>query len=251
MKTKLMATMVVGLMLAAAGIASAAEPPGWKFEITPYAWLAGLEGDVTVNGQKAEFDKSFSDLFDAVEVGGSLRIGAEYNRVMIGALVDYFSMSTDELDVEDQPERGSLDSKMLLTEAGVGYRLNGWAEGQSFGLMVGVRNLHMENDLEVSAAGSFSRDDDVTDAMFYVLPSLPVFPSKIDGLRFNPVLGIGAGDSDLVYELFPQFQYQITDALAARLGYRTVGWKFKGDRNDDNELNFNLAGLIVGVGVTF
>jgi hypothetical protein len=73
-----------------------------------------------------------------------------------------------------------------------------------------------------------------------------VFPSKIDGLRFNPVLGIGAGDSDLAYELFPQFQYRINESMAARLGYRTVGWKFEGD--NDNELNVNLAGLIVGLG---
>ena len=84
-----------------------------------------------------------------------------------------------------------------------------------------------------------------------LLPSLPLFPSKIDGLAFNPTLAIGAGDSDLVYELFPQLQYQVTDHMMARLGYRTVGYKFKGEHNDDNELNINLAGLTVGLGVTF
>lgn len=239
------------LLMVAAVAAMAAEPQGWKFEVTPYAWLAGLEGDVTVNGNKVDFDKSFTDLFDATEIGGSVRLGAEYNRFLVGALVDYFSLSTDELDVEDQPQRASLDTKMLLTEAAVGYRVDGWAEGQSFGLMVGVRNLHTENDLSVVGKGDFSKDNDVTDGMFYVLPSIPVLPSKIDGLRFNPVLGIGAGDSDLAYEVFPQFQYQITDNVAARLGYRTVGWKFKGEKNDDNELNVRLAGLIAGVGLTF
>lgn len=238
-------------LLAAGATTFAAESDGWKFEFTPYAWLAGVEGDLTVNGTKVDFDKSFSDLFDAVEVGGSFRIGAERDRFLIGALVDYFSLSTDELDVEDQPAGGSLDSKILLTEVAVGYRVDGWSEGQTFGLMVGVRNMHIENDLDVTGEGTFSRDNDVTDAMFYVLPSVPVLPSKIEGLRFNPVLGIGAGDSDLAYELFPQFQYQITDTVAARLGYRTVGWKFKGDNNEDNELNISLSGLIVGLGVTF
>jgi hypothetical protein len=80
---------------------------------------------------------------------------------------------------------------------------------------------------------------------------MPVFPSKIKGLRFNPILGIGAGDSDLVYELFPQFQYQFTDMISGRLGYRTAGWKFKGDNNEDNELNFSMSGLIAGIGMTF
>ena len=228
------------------------DPKGWKFEVTPYAWLAGMEGDVTVDGHKAEFDKSFSDLFDAVELAASLRLGAQYDRYVVGAVVDYVSLSTDKLDVDDQPEHGSLDAKTLLTEAAAGYRIDGWAEGQSFVLMLGVRNFHMETDLEVFGLGTFSKDNDITDPMFFVLPSLPVLPSKIDGLRFNPVLGIGAGgDSDLAYELFPQFQYQITDRMAARLGYRTVGWKFKGDNNEDNELNFSMSGLIAGVGLTF
>jgi len=243
--------MVMAVLLVAVSLGYAAEPQGWKFEVTPYAWLAGLEGDVTVNGQKTDFDKSASDVLDTVDVGGSLRLGAECNRFLIGALVDYFSLSTDKLDVEDRPQGGSFDTKMLLTEAAVGYRVNGWAEGQSFGLMVGVRNLHTENDLTVYDQGEGSKDNDITDVMFYVLPSVPVLPSKIDGLRFNPVMGIGAGDSDLAFELFPQFQYQITDTVAARLGYRTVGWKFKGDDNEDNELNVRLAGLIAGVGLTF
>ena len=51
-----------------------------------------------------------------------------------------------------------------------------------------------------------------------------------------------------MYELFPQFQYQVTDHAAVRLGYRTVGYKFE---DGDNELNINLAGLIVGLGLTF
>ena len=65
------------------------------------------------------------------------------------------------------------------------------------------------------------------------------------------MLGIGAGDSDLVYELFPQFQYNVTETVATRFGYRTVGWKFKGNNYEDNELNINLSGVIVGVGVTW
>ncbi len=247
---------MVGIVVAAALITSvisgmAQDKQGWQFEVTPYGWFAGLEGDITVNGTKVDFDKSFSDLFDALEFGGSLRLGATYDRYMVGALIDCFSLSTDELDVEDRPAGGSLDSKILLTEAAVGYRVDGWAEGQSFGLMVGVRNLHIDNDLKLKDGQSFSRKNDVTDVMFYVLPSIPVLPSKIDGLRFNPVLGIGVGDSDLSYELFPQFQYQITELLAARVGYRTVGWKFKGDNNKDNKLNVSLSGFTAGLGLTF
>lgn len=249
---RLSAVVGAAVLMAASVSGFAAEPQGWKFEVTPYAWLMGVEGDVTVNGRKAEFDKSFSDLVDKVDFAGSLLAVAQYDRYLIWGQVDYFSLGTHNLDVEDQPKGGAVDMKTFLGELAVGYQIDGWMEGQTFDLLVGARHLHLENDLEIYGKGSFSKESDITDPIFVVRPSIPLFPSKITGLRFNPTLAIGAGgDSDLVYELQPQFQYQITPNIAARLGYRTVGYKFKGDRNDNNELNINFSGLIAGVGVTF
>ncbi len=74
--------MVAAMMRMAASAANAEEPKGWKFEVTPYAWLAGVEGDVTANGHTAEFKKSFSDLLDYVEWAGSLLGVARYNRYL-------------------------------------------------------------------------------------------------------------------------------------------------------------------------
>ena len=247
MNKMLMSAAVAAVL--AAGAARGQTTEGWSFEVTPYVWYAGLEGDLKVAGRSVDFEKDAADLLDAAEVGGSLRVGASYDRFVIGAMVDYFSLSTDELDEEDQPAGGSVDSKMLLTEALVGYRVDGWSEGQSFVLALGLRNLSLETDLESNGGGTFSDDRDITDLMFYVLPSVPLFASSIDGLRFNPVLGIGGGDSDLAYEMFPQVQYEVTDALAVRFGYRRVGWRFEGD--GDNEFNADLAGLILGVGLKY
>jgi hypothetical protein len=250
MKTMRVVAVAASLLLSAGMMTFAAEPQGWKVEITPYAWLAGVSGDATINGQKTDFEKKFSDIVDAVDLGGSLLTVVQYNRFLLWGQVDYFSTDTSKMDIEDQPQGGSLDTKMFLGEAAVGYQIDGWAEGQTFDLLVGVRTLQMESDLTIYGhPGTTSKDTDLVDPMFVVRPSIPVFPSKIDGLRFNPTLAIGGGgDSDLVYELQPQLQYQITDSVAARIGYRTVGYKFK---DGDNKLNINLEGLIVGVGMTF
>lgn len=232
-----------------AGVQAAETAEGWRFEITPYAWLAGLEGDLTLGGRKVDFDKSFSDLFDATDVAGSIRLGAQHDRFLVGALLDYFSLSTDELDVEDQPKRGKLDSDLFIAEVAVGYQVDGFAEGQRIGLMAGVRHTAIDNELKLNDGTTIERDKELVDAMFYVLPSIPVFPSRIDGLRFNPVVGVGAGDSDLAYELFPHFQYMPTELLMIRAGYRTAGWKVDGDRNGDNELDISMSGVIIGLGV--
>jgi hypothetical protein len=253
--SKSMTGIVGAALLMAASAGYAADPQGWKVEITPYAWLAGIEGDATVNGHEVEFDKGFTDLIDGVDMAGGLLAVVQYDRFLVWGQYDYFSTSTDNLDVEDRPQGGSLDSKMLLGEFAVGYQFDGWSEGQTFDVLVGVRALTFDNKLTVYNHGTYETEnpaeDSRVDGIIVLRPSIPVFPSKIEGLRFNPTLAIGAGDSDLVYELQPQFQYQITDSVSARLGYRTVGYKLKGEHNDDNELNIRLAGLIAGVGVTF
>lgn len=245
--------VVVASALAAVAISGfAAEPEGWKFEVTPYAWLAGIEGDVTVNGHKAEFDKSFGDLFDAVEVAGSLYGTIQYNRFLLWGQADYFHLSTDQLDADQQPRNGSLDTKMLLSEIAVGYQFDGFMEGQTFDVLLGVRSLHLKTELELNSGSSYEDTRTLVDPILVVRPSVPLFPSKIDGLRLNPTFAVGAGgDSDLVYELFPELQYQASKYVSLRLGYRRVGYKFVGDNNEDNEANLQLAGLIAGVGVTF
>ena len=255
MKTRMTMTIAAGLVLAAGLAASAAEPQGWKIETTPYLWAAGLEGDVTVNGHKVDFEKSFSDLFEAVDMAASILGVVQYNRFLFWGQADYFSLSTDNLDVEDRPEGGKLETKMSLGEMAVGYQFDGFMDGMTIDVLAGVRALTMDNELTVYDKGTRSTEDPAedsrVDAILVLRPSVPILPSKIDGLRFNPTLAIGGGDSDLVYELFPQIQYQITDHVVARLGYRTVGYKIKGEHNEDNEANIRMAGLTVGVGVTF
>lgn len=249
---KTMTGLVVAALLMGASAGMAAEPKGWKFETKPYGWLAGLEGDVTVDGHKADFDKSFNDLLDTVEGAASLLQTVQYDRFLLWGQADYFQMSTDKLDVDQQPQHGSLDTKIMLGELAVGYQFDGWMEGSTLDLLVGVRSMHIKNELEIYGKGTFNKDNDILDPILVLRPSIAVFPSMLNGLRFNPTLAIGGGgDSDLVYELQPQFQYQFNKYIATSLGYRRVGYRFKGEKNDDNELNVALAGLIIGVGVIF
>ncbi len=247
------AGLVVATWVTASALAMAEEPRGWQAEITPMAWIAGIEGTVTVDGQKTEFEKSASDLFDFVEFAGGLTGTVQYNRWVLRGQFDYFGMSTDALDVEDRPQGGSLETDMVLTELGAGYQFNGWQEGQTFDLQIGLRSLHTENDLEVygDGGGSHSKDSDLLDPLLALRGSVAILPSKIKGLWFNAFAAIGGGgDSQLVYELQPQLQYRISKMFAARLGYRRVGWQVDSDQNQD-ELDFTLAGLILGLGVTF
>ena len=250
MKTRMAGLIAVTLMMALS-VAHAEEPGPWRAEIAPYAWSAGIDGTITVDGQEIEFEKSASDLFDYVEFSGGLTGSVQYNHWVFRGQFDYFSLSTDALEVENQPRGGKLDSEFVLTELGAGYQIGGWKEGQTFELLVGLRLLHVKNDLEKYGVGSYSKSSDLMDPMITARGAVPIFPSKIRGLWLNTLAAIGGGgDSDLVYELQPQLLYQFTYNADVRLGYRRIGWNVDSDENDD-ELDFGLAGLVFGVGFNF
>ncbi len=250
MKNIPMIALSAGLALAATSTPRAAEPQGWQFELTPMAWLAGIEGDGKIANRSFEFDKKFSDLIDSVDLAGGLLATAQYDRYLFWAQIDVISSSTDNLDVEDQPKRASIDSDLFLGEAAIGYQVDGWADGQTFDILVGARTLNIDTDLKLNNGEQVGSDNTLVDPILVIRPCVPMFPSRIDGLSFNSTLAIGGGgDADLVYEMQPQIQYDATDALSFRLGYRRVGYQFDGENN--SELNVDLAGLILGAGFKF
>jgi len=249
-KCQLVSLLMAGLAVGALP-SRGAEPEGWRIEVTPYLWLVGMNGDLTVNGQKIHFDRSTSDVISDSRLAGSALSVVQYDRFLFWGQVDYYDISTSKMDVKDRPQGGRLDTKIVLGEAALGYQIDGWKEGQVFDLLLGVRATHLSHDLEVYGRGSFQNDSNVYDPILVVRPYLPLFPSKIKGLALNPTLAVGGGgDSDFIYELYVQLQYRISERIISRLGYRTVGYQVSGDHND-NELDARMAGLMLGLGVTF
>lgn len=213
----------------------------------------GIEGTITVDGEKTDFDKSASDLIDYVEFEGGVIGSAYYDRWCLRAQFDHISLSTDALEVEDQPQGGKLDSDMFFAEAAVGYWLGSLRKGGSNYVFAGLRYLQTETDLEVFgvSGGVYSRQRDLLDPLVGVQGSYPIFPSKIKGLRIVAMMTVGGGgDSKLIYGLQPTIQYQFTDDIGVRVGYRRLAWQVEKDKNG-NEMNFSLAGLIAGLGVSF
>ena len=248
MKIGFIIRAVAGAWLAAGGIA-AAKTPAPQFEVVPSLWLAGLSGDGTLRGHDVDYDRSAGDLVDCLEVGGSLAAKAVFGLFAVGGQIDGYSLSTDDLKVDGRPLDGQMDTDMLFTELAAGYVFQGWKPGQTFTLAFGARHAHVEGDLEIRDAGRVHRDMDLLDPMVIVWPSLPLFPSKIEGLSLAPAFSIGGGgDSELVYELFPQLRFQVSEHFLVRFGYRSIGYRME---KGNDELDFDLAGFIAGVGATF
>lgn len=225
------------------GMYAAATTDNWHFEITPYVWTPGLSGTVTVHDHAFPVDETFSDIFKIVKFALSGLSVAEYRQWLIWTQVDYFYMNTDKLD--EPPSRGNLNTKILLWTVGGGYRFPLWADGQTLDVLIGEQGADMKNTITAYNIGSVENTRDVLDTVVILRPSFQLTKQ----LRFNPTLSYGQGDSDETYQLQPQLQYQFTDRMEARLGYRKMHYKITGDRN--NILDFNLAGPFIGFGWTF
>lgn len=225
------------------GMYATATSNDWHFEITPYVWTPGMSGTVTVHGHPFPVDETFSDIFKIVKFALSGLAIAEYRQWLVWTQADYMYLNTDKLN--EPPARGNLNSKLFLWTVGGGYRFPLWADGQTLDVLVGEQGADMKNTLTAYNIGSIEQTRDVIDTVLILRPSFQLTKQ----LRFNPTMSYGGGDSDVTYQLQPQLQYQFTDRLEARLGYRKLHYKINSDRN--NVLDLNLAGPFVGFGWTF
>lgn len=234
------------LLLVAGLSTDAALAEGIHAEVTPYLWMAKLSGDMSIKGYDVDLDSPDT------EIGGSLLATAQYQRFVLGWQMEYFQPGMDDIALGNSGARGNFDSELLLTQLAVGYQFDGWREGQHITVAVGVRNLHLRSDLNVIGGEKLEQKTNSSDPLLMVWPTFPLFPKNIEGLSLSPAFSIGGGgDSELIFELFPQLRYEITSHIHVRFGYRTAGYKLKNAAELENNLDVKLAGFILGVGGSF
>ncbi|MET0656638.1 MAG: OmpA family protein [Steroidobacteraceae bacterium] len=228
-------------------IAQSSETP-WDIELTPYIWAAGIDADVRLRGHDGKIDMDFNDLVDSVDFGGSMLGVARRGHFVTWAQLDYISLDSDELDSDEQPAGGNarFESDLFFGTLAFGYQFGDMRGRRSLDLLLGARYMKMDNELTVDTVGRFKKDRDLLDGVLIARPSFRIS----DRWRFNPTFSVGAGDSDLTYELQPQIQFQITDNMAARFGYRRLYYDTKSN-NDLNKFDGSFQGLILGLGGTF
>lgn len=216
---------------------------GLSGEVVPYLWAAGIDGDVSVRGQEVDVDVGFDDLVDKVDIGGSALGVLRYARWLVWGQVDYFSLSSDEFG--SRRVDGELETKSLIWTLAVGYQFAGLRPGQTVDVLIGARQLSLENELTLAGLGTFKRDKDFIDAVLVVRPKLPLS----DRVVFNLILSVGSGDSDLTWELWPQLEFQLADPWVAQFGYRRLHYDI--DSGNGNSFDAAFHGLTLGLGAKF
>jgi len=132
----------------AAAPLSAAESD-WEYSATLYGWMAGLQSDVSVNGQKVgEIDMSFSDILDQLDM--TLMAHGEGFKNEWGFFVDLLYLDMSESETKGNLKIDSDVSSTIFEVAGV-YRPGGTVEGLE--AFAGIRYFKMDIELDITGGG--------------------------------------------------------------------------------------------------
>lgn len=239
----------IACVAAQAAMPVAAEDLKCCFRITPYYWAVGLDGSLEDNRgpttNEIDFNQDIGDVTDNLDFNGSLMVEFVKDHWANMAQIDYISTDNDDTDINVAGADVEIETDTMLATAATGYRFE-FGERSSADLMVGVRYGKIDIEADVKGGpGSADADTDAVDGIVMLRPRIALGRHW----AFSPTLSAGAGDSDLVWELAPEFIYTNDCCnLEFRFGYRTVNYEFEENNVD---LDFSFAGPMAGIGFTF
>lgn len=257
---KLTILALVGLGLTLSQPGAAAEADGWQYEATPYLLAAGLDGTVGVKGFTTDVDASFGDILENLEGGFMGLFTAAKGPWTFGLEGVYMKLEGDPSKTVTGPGGavsvdGELDvtSKLYVVQGTAAYRV--LDDRTQLHLLGGVRWTKLDADLSVrvmftpgivfpdggtSASGDESWTDGVVGAQ--------VIHPLTDHVALMGYADIGAGGSDLTYQLIGGVNWEFAKNFTAKAGYRYLYWDYE---DDGTVWDMAASGLYLGLGIKF
>jgi len=226
---------------------------GLNFELTPYVWFVGLDGEVNVRNASVNFNRSFSDIIKNTDAG-FLGLGViSYNRFVLYADYDYLSLSdnakTKSGFLVPPGTKAQADISLDVGTYAGGYRFNTFGKN-TIDVLFGAQLTNIDEKLKVLGLKAQNKES-LTDYVVMLRPSFQIS----EHWRFNPAFDYGvSGDSDTTYMMMPQVQYQFSDSFALRVGYKKLHYTLKNGNSGDadyRKLDTDISGPFLGVGWTF
>ena len=214
----------------------------WEFEVVPYLWVAGIDGDLTVEGRDFSSSADFEDIIDQTKFGASAIFGARRDNWVSFVQLDYLALENDDISTRRSREDIHLEFDSLLAAATTGYRFP-VGQSHSVDLMAGVRYAGMDATVDAKRTGDSNANRDIYDAIVMVRPRFQIS----ENWQIMPSFSVGTGDSDLSWEVFPEIIYQGSE-FTFRFGYRNLN--YDSDKGN-SEIDISMRGLLLGAGFVF
>jgi opacity protein-like surface antigen len=242
---------VLAIVLAILLAPMAARGQEWQFELTPYLWMRGIDGDVGVRGSPdVSVSADFSDIVKDLDFGAV--VAFEGRKGPWGFLLDgvYLKTSKDGDTPGQAFSRIDVESRTAIITPVVGYQVFG-GDAAALDVFVGARIWVVDTELKLTSGGvvptqRFSETKAWADPVVGGRLRAALF-GKLFASLFGDVGGFGVA-SDFTWQVFAGVGYQFTDRWSLKVGYRALGVDYESDG-----FRFDVIehGPLIGLGVRF
>ena len=138
--------------------AIAQENDGWKFRISPYLWMLGLDGTTAALGNNVAVDASFSDILDLLNIALSANMELSKGNFFVVFDPMYAQLEADYAGPGGGSVGGTIDIDMLIADLNVGYSMD-----ENFDFYAGLRYYDQDIGITPNLLPKVTVGDDWTD----------------------------------------------------------------------------------------
>ena len=231
----------------------------WAFNAPLYMWAAGMSGNVTVKNRSANFDLSFTDIYDHLDVGfmGYFELAKPQYGFYVMPIYDALTADGGVGNLSAE-----LKTQLWIVEAGGFYRIWKSAADRPASLyaVAGGRYWNLHNNLTIT--DPVLGDQSVSTTTWLCDP--------IVGLRFREYLtskvhvwvqtdvggfGISEHTSRFTWQVMPLLAYDFTMPVIKKPSTVFAGWRWLNIQNvnssngEKNAIHLDMSGVVVGLNV--
>lgn len=236
---------IIGLIAAGLALPTNADDineESWRFQLTPYVWMAGLAGDVRPleNAPTVSTSRSFSSILDDLDGAFFMTGTARQDRWVLFGDISWASLS----QASTLPFGIVANSKLRqrFITAAAGYQVM-TTPTQQLDLLAGARTWQIDTDINIPALGI-----DVAKTKQWVDPIVAARLRSHWAPNWSTLLHADIGGLEMsnknTWQVVATLNYQFSDTLYLSGGYRHLS--VKRDETDsliDIEMGGPLAGI--------
>ena len=219
----------------------------WRFNITPYLWLAELNGRVGIGPVTSSVNLSAGDILDKLKFAATAYAEARYGPWLVGADGMYSLLGAGRaFGVRGDTGTLSLNQSQTMIQPMGGYTFGDstWAIDMLASLRVWKLSAALDVDTNQRPSDRHAAARTWVDAT----PGFRVRWKPLDDVRFVFYADGGLGGSQTTWQLYSSLGYDVWGGLALGLAYRILNVEY--DRN--NFLNdTKMQGFMLGLAYHF
>lgn len=239
--------ILCGAVLALHGPATAQtdSPEAWRFQLTPYVWMTGLDGRIKPlrGAPAAHVEQSFSDILENLDAAFFVSGTARQGRWVLHGDASHASASRYAALPLGLSARAKVRQTSVTLTGGYNWQ---WAKQSSVDFLAGARLWDINASVTLPGIAAVQSSTSFVDPVVAVRWRYDFAP-QWSSLVYVDTGGWGVG-SDATWQMLGTINYQWRENIHFSLGYRHLQVNY---RNHGKQLDFSQSGPLVGATFQF